>query len=1037
MGHGPWGKAGGACGVVVVVGVRCGRFGSGRFVNETRGERPARRSRRFKWLLAALAVLLGVPALVLLAFEAHTSWLQARTIPEYAQRLRSEPLPGPSDAVRFPEHGPFDLRFGYAHLPRFTERLQARGFIIAEQSRFSPELLRYADWGFFPPYREKTHAGLQLRDARSRIMHESRYPHRRYADFESIPPIIVESLLFIENRVLLDADRPLLNPAVDWPRFGRALLAQAGRHLGDAAHSPGASTLATQIEKYRHSPNGRTQSAAEKLRQMVSASVRAYREGAETLPARRNLVLEYLNTVPLAAALRFGEVHGLADGIWVWYGADFDRVNELLRDAPSDGERLAEQGLALRQVLSLMIAHRRPSYFLGGGRDQLAQLTESHLRLLATAGVIDARLRDAALASRVVFRDQRQDPAFRVVAADKGITMLRTRLAGMLGMSLYELDRLDLEASATLDQSLQAAVDAYLGQLTDAQYAGQAGLLGERLLSPQRLADVKYSFTLFERTPGGNRVRVQTDTTDQPFDINEGSKLELGSTAKLRVLATYLEIIAELHEAYAAESVQALRAVEVDPQDAISRWALDHLIRNENRDLAAMLESALERRYSASPAESFFTGGGVHTFRNFRSEDNGRRPTVREALQASINLPFVRLMRDLVRHTMYQVPGSTAKLLQDATDERRGAYLARFADREGKEFLRRFWRKYRGLTPAEMQSVLLDGLRPTADRLAAVFRYLDPEADVEAFAARLRERLGADTPSSARIATLYRRHAPGSFDLPDQGYLARVHPLELWLVGYRAQHPEASLAEVLAASTEERQAVYRWLFRTRVKGAQDKRIRTILEVEAFLDLHRRWAKLGFPFQHLVPSLATALGSSGDRPAALAELMGIIMNDGVRLPTVRIERMEFAADTPYATTFERAPPQRERVMRPEVAASLRSALSEVVEIGTARRLAGAFRSPSGDPVALGGKTGTGDNRLVFSGRGGTVRATVALNRTATFVFFLGPNHFGTLTAYVIGPDAASFRFTSALPVQILRSMAPILLPLLEGDAEGGG
>ncbi len=52
---------------------------------------------------------------------------------------------------------------------------------------------------------------------------------------------------------------------------------------------------------------------------------------------------------------------------------------------------------------------------------------------------------------------------------------------------------------------------------------------------------------MFERTAKGNMVRVQTDTTQLPFDINEGSKLELGSTAKLRTLATYLEIIAELH----------------------------------------------------------------------------------------------------------------------------------------------------------------------------------------------------------------------------------------------------------------------------------------------------------------------------------------------------------------------------------------------------------------------------------------------------------------------------------------------------------
>ena len=33
----------------------------------------------------------------------------------------------------------------------------------------------------------------------------------------------------------------------------------------------GGSTLATQLEKYRHSPEGRTQSARDKLQQMASA----------------------------------------------------------------------------------------------------------------------------------------------------------------------------------------------------------------------------------------------------------------------------------------------------------------------------------------------------------------------------------------------------------------------------------------------------------------------------------------------------------------------------------------------------------------------------------------------------------------------------------------------------------------------------------------------------------------------------------------------------------------------------------------------
>jgi membrane peptidoglycan carboxypeptidase len=113
------------------------------------------------------------------------------------------------------------------------------------------------------------------------------------------------------------------------------------------------------------------------------------------------------------------------------------------------------------------------------------------------------------------------------------------------------------------------------------------------------------------------------------------------------------------------------------------------------------------------------------------------------------------------------------------------------------------------------------------------------------------------------------------------------------------------------------------------------------------------------------------------------------------------------------------------MAPEVAAALRNALSDVVETGTARRLMGAFSVP------VGGKTGTGDNRIVTAGVRGT-----ALNRTATFVFYLGPRHFGTLTAYVIGPNAAAFRFTSGLPVQILKSMAPILGPYVAARDAGG-
>src|SRR5215218_44635 len=128
------------------------------------------------------------------------------------------------------------------------------------------------------------------------------------------------------------------------------------------------------------------------------------------------------------------------------------------------------------------------------------------------------------------------------------------------------------------------------------------------------------------------------------------------------------------------------------------------------------------------------------------------------------------------------------------------------------------------------------------------------------------------------------------------------------------QNPDAKLDKIVEASKGERQAVYQWLFKSKAKAAQDTRIRTLLEMEAFTEIHKQWKRVGYPFGSLVPSYATAIGASGDRPAALAELMGIILNDGVRLPTSRIEELHFAAQTPYETVVRRKENQAERVMK---------------------------------------------------------------------------------------------------------------------------
>ncbi|WP_392885665.1 transglycosylase domain-containing protein [Pseudomonas migulae] len=998
-------------------------------------EKPRRSRVKHGWsafwlLLLIIAIVVGLAA----AKEMRTSKFQSREVSKFAATLNYELKPGPSDAIRYPGAGPFDLRLGYSSLGEFLPRLIKRDYVVAAQTRFSQPLMDYTDKGFFVPYAEKIQAGLSITDCRAAPLYQYKYPQQLYSSFDSIPPVVVSSLLFIENRFLLDPRQPRANPAVDWPRFGMAAWSQVAKMLHMPGQSAGGSTLATQLEKYRHSPDGLTVSGGEKIRQMISASVRAYQAGPDTLEARQNVVRDYLNSVPLSAVPGHGEVHGMAEGLRVWYGADFNEANERLASTDTDPKTMAAKGLALREMLSLMIAQRRPSHYLTKGHDELADLTDSHIRLLAQNNVIDAQFAAAALASKVTYRDWQTQPTIQPIETNKGISVARSRLGGLLNRPLYDLDRLDLSATSTLQGGLQTQATEYLKRLSDPAYAAQIGLMGERLLTPTSTTQVRYSFTLFELTPDGSRVRVQTDSTDQPFDINEGSKLELGSTAKMRVLTTYLQIIAELHDKYVGMTVPELKKVEIPDQDRLSQWAIDYLIQTKDRNLSAMLGAALDRKYSASPGEAFFTGGGLHFFHNFRKEDNNRIPTLRDSLRESINLPFIRLMRDLVRYTTYSGPNNSAALMGDDRDPRRQEYLASFADREGTSFLLKFWKRYKNKDTQARLETFLDSMKPTPIRMAAVHRYLLPQASQESFNTFVRSHLSGakltEKLTDERLQRLYENYAPGIYDLPDQGFIAKVHPLEMWLMGYLLNHPDAKWGDIVKASQFERQEVYSWLFKSKHKGARDGRIRTMLEIEAFLDIHARWQKVGYPFDHLVPSLATAIGSSGDRPAALAELIGTILNDGVRMPTLRIDSLHFAANTPYETKLINDPDAGKRVMPSEVATAMREALSQVVDAGTAKRVSGSFVTADGKPLAMGGKTGTGDNRIEAIGSGGRILSSKSINRTATFVFYIGDSHFGTLTAFVPGASAETFKFTSALPVQVLKGMAPILTPYLQ-------
>ncbi len=992
---------------------------------------PPKRPQRHPWLWALLVLLLLVGA-VIAAYELIASPIQAMLLAGYGKKLTFQSEIGENSSLRTPTAGPYDIRLGYVGLPTYIQRLKDQGFEVTQQARISADMARIDDFGLFLPYREKSVAGLTLFDCRGDVLFDSPHPRYTYSDFKSVPAVVANTLLFIENRELLDPNHPQRNPAVEWDRLGAAVLEKMLKTIDPSRNVPGGSTLATQIEKFRHSPDGLTMTAGDKLRQMASASLRAYLDGEDTRDNRRRIVLDYLNTVPLAAAPRYGEVNGIGDGLHAWFRIDFEQANRLLM-SPQPTPAAAR---AYKHVLALLISQRKPSYYLLAGRTELNDVANSHLRLLAEAKVITPDFRDAAIREQIVFYQNGQKKNNNAqFAENKAANTLRAELSGRLGVErLYDLDRLDINATSTLHAPTQRAVSSFLRRLSDPIVVEAAALYGQYLLQPENdLSKPIYSFTLYENTEDGALLRVQADNLNQPFDINKGAKLDMGSSAKLRTLITYLQLVEELHRQYAGMSRAKLQKIKVAEKDLLLQWAIGYLSNTPNKSLQPMLEAAMARPYSANPEESFFTGGGVHRFNNFNREDDQKVMDMWEATRNSVNLPFIRLMRDIIRHFIYRDPKGAAQILADQNDPRRSVYLKQFADKEGKAYLARFIKKYKGLKPDDASAALLNHLTANPKRLAAVYRYLDPKADISSFTNFIKSRMNNPASfSEGDFQYLFDTYGPDKFDLSDRGYIAQIHPLELWLVGYLRANPTAGWSQIVDASGKERIEVYNWLINTSHKNAQDIRILSRLEIEAFQELHKRWRRLGYPFGSLVPSYATAIGSSADRPAALAEMMGVIANDGDKLPPISLTHVEFATSTPYHTLLKRKRPQAESIFVPEIAQVIKKALADVVEQGTARRLRGTFLLGDGTPLPIGGKTGTGDHRLEVYAANGTVIESKVMNRTATFAFFLGGRFFGVMTVFVPGEAAADYRFTSGIAVQIVKNMEPALRQLVLGN-----
>ncbi len=967
--------------------------------------------------------------------EVRTSEVQAKGFSSYDQRLFFSMQQGANPHMRTPKSGPYNERLGYSYLPFYIKALQADAFTVQAQMHASDAYDTLLRRGLYPIYRPKTEAGLTLFDKNGEKIYAASYPQHIFSGFDQIPPLLVETLLYIENRELLKDGPVTRNPVIEWGRLFSAIFGQAAHVFVPGANAGGGSTLATQIEKFRFSPQGKTGSALEKLRQIASASFRVYLDGPDTREARKKIILDYLNSTPLSARPGFGEINSIGDGLWAWFGIDLNAASSALKLREDDADSLKSKAFVYRAALGLILAQRRPSTYLQTNRAALDELIDATLDRLENAGIISAALHDAAKSSRLVFLREAPMPPEPPYIEQKAVNALRTHLMDLLGLKkLYEVDRLDLSGQTTFDSVAEQKLVDFLKKMGDKDFLKANGLYGYHLLSPDNdPAKIKWSVVLYERGKDSNKIRLQADTIDGPFDMNEGMKLDLGSTAKLRTLVTYLEIVAELHRRYAGLDKDALEDLAEDAPDNLTSWAIAWLTAHPSADLEAMLNASLDRKYSANPNEIFFTGSGEHVFHNFEREEDYETMDLHEAFRQSVNLVFIRVMRDIVNYTIAQGPRTKDKLLSgDGEGPARRAYLERFADQEGSVFLGRYIADYANLPQAARIEKLLLQAHKGAVARTVLFRSLMPSSDYASYSGFMRTHEGRVPVPEERLQKLYASYAVDRYSLEDRAYLSGVNPMELWLLAYWQKNPQATVRELMEVSRPLRIASYAWLYKSGKKHAQDTRIRIMLEEDAFAHIQKRWARLGYPFDRLVPSFASAIGSSADRPGALAELIGIILADGVKMPTERFDSLEFGKNTPYETLLKLSPDTRgEQVLSPVIARVMKSALSEVVESGTARRVKGVYRDAAGNPLPVGGKTGTGDQRYDEFAAGGRLLSSRVMNRTGTFVFYIGDRFFGTITAHVAGEDAEDYVFTSALSAQMLAALAPILNPIVNG------
>ncbi len=698
---------------------------------------PEIRSKKFTWIFTAAATF-GVAGYALHDELMVSSRIQSKIFSSmykgdsFSQKTTTPP----------PAKGNTDVERGYSEVERIRRQATESGDKVSDQVPWIDR--KVGPYRLAPIFDRKQQAGIVIKDVNGAVMYQSASPRKVYGRFTDVPEVVINSFCAVEDKNICDPDKaPTYNAAINWWRASQAALMGMGKSLHLSSKVEGGSTLPIQITKNDSWERGITRGFTDKAEQMLTASVEMYALGPDTTEQRKNKILEYINTASFAGHPRFGEIKGVRDAMAILFGdVTYDEKLKQMKDDDATA-------LAFRRFFSLVMSVKMPDENLRteSGFKNLQDRVDRYLGVLVSEDVISESFAKKVGKVKLSYENLGKSPAFSQSAdRDKFIDSLRLSVMNKLNLNptdgMYKLDRWDIRIDGTLDAAVNAAVTNKLKSFNDPDTAKANGLVGYQLLRPESVPKVIWALTINEIMPDGRVVtRVSTDTFKGALDLTKNGRQNYGSTGKMRMAVTFLEVIAELHDKLSNKTEEDLNNIKVNPRDKLTQWAITYLKDPlSDHTLMGMQRAAISSiEYSGRP-QGFFTGGGMNYPGNFDPKENSQNYTVEDALWQSVNLSWYRISDDIEEYMKWGRLGIDPGILDnedptEAQKEERRKYLEAFANYEGTTFIARAWRKQKARVAEELSARLAKNDGHYTTHLTALYLGLYPEAKVDNYLA--------------------------------------------------------------------------------------------------------------------------------------------------------------------------------------------------------------------------------------------------------------------------------------------------------------